>query len=135
MVTMMTTSPPKTTKKLLVAFDPARTSAAAGDFVVPVLDADAASLFGLRSKKSSTLGVMVYLGKEVTVNDLFAKLVDTGRKIPDVDQAVIMLTAYISQLEGHKIGNVMAIETAAEAPGGFCLKKITNTPSGAANAT
>lgn len=132
---MMTTSPAKTTKKLLVAFDPARTNAAAGDFVVPVLDADSASFFGLRSKKSSTLSVLVYIGKEVTVNDLFAKLVDTGRKIPDVDQAVNILTAYMAQLEGHKIGNVMAIEAAAEAPGGFILKKIANTPSGAINAT
>jgi hypothetical protein len=134
MVTMMTITPPKTTKKLLVTFDATRASATAGDFVVPIFDAGVASLFGLRLKKSSELGVMVYLGKAVTANDLFAKLVDTGRKIPDVDQAVNMLTAYMSQLECHKIGNVVAIEVAAEEPGGFRLKKIANTPSGAANA-
>jgi hypothetical protein len=111
---MMTTSPPKTTKELLVAFDSARASSAAGDFIVPVFDADAALLFGLRSKKSSQLGVMVYLGKEVTVNDLFAKLVDTGRKIPAVDQAVNMLTDFMPQLEYHWIGNMPCSRTAVD---------------------
>lgn len=135
MVAIMTTSPPKTTKKLLVAFDPSRANAAAGDFVVPVLEADAASFFGLRSKKSSALGVMVYVGREVTVNDLFAKLVDTGRTVPNVDQTVTMLADYVSQLEEHKIGNVVAIEAAAEESCGFRLKRVANTPSGAANAT
>lgn len=134
MVAIMATSPPKSTKKLLVAFDPSRADVATGDFVVPFLEVDAASFFGLRSKKSSTLGVMVYVGKEVTVNDLFAKLVDTGRKIPNVEQTVSMLADYMSRLEEHKIGNVVAIEAAAEEPGGFRLKRVANTPSGATNA-
>ncbi len=136
MVAIMATPQSKpTTKKLLVAFDPSKSAAATGDFVVPILEADAVAFFGLRSKKASALGVMVYVGKEVTVNDLFAKLVDTGRKIPDVDRTVGMLSDYVSRLDEHKIGNVVAIETTAEEPGGFRLKKVANTPSGATKAT
>ena len=129
----MATSQPKTTKKLLVAFDPSEAAAAAGDFVVPVPEANTVAFFGLRSRKASTLGVMVYVGKEVTVNDLFAKLVDTGRKIPNVDLTVSMLADFVSRLDEHKIGNVVAIETTAEEPCGFRLIRIANTPSGATN--
>lgn len=132
-VSIMATSLPNTTKKLLVTFDPLRAGAAAGDFVVPVVEADAATFWGLRSKKSSELSVMVYVGRAVTVNDLFARLVDTGSKIPDVQQTLSLLTDYITRLQDHKIGNVMAIEAAADEPCGFRLKRVANTPSGMAN--
>jgi hypothetical protein len=46
-----------------------------------------------------------------------------------------MLADYVSRLEEHKIGNVVAIEAAAEEPCGFRLKRVANTPSGATNAT
>ena len=78
---------------------------------------------------------MVYIGRDVTVNDLFAKLVDTGRKVPDVDRTVSMLADFVSRLEEHKVGNVVAIEDAAEEPFGFRLKRVANTPSGGAGPT
>ena len=41
----------------------------------------------------------------VTAYDvLFAKLVDSGRKIPSVEQTVKMLTDYVVMLQEHKIG-------------------------------
>jgi hypothetical protein len=135
MIAIMVTSRPMSTKKLLVAFDPSRVDAAPGDFVVPILDAEVVSFFGLGSKKPCAFAVMVYVGKEVTVNDLFAKLVDAGQEVPNVDRTVKMLVDYMSRLEEHKIGNVVAIEPAAEEPCGFRLKRVANTPSGVANAT
>ncbi len=125
----------KMTKKLLVAFDSTRTAPVRGDFVVPVCEAGTATFFGLRSREIAALGLMVYVGKEVTVNDLFAKLVDTGHTIPNVDQAVGILTDYVARLSEHKIGNVLAIEPAAEETSGFRLKKIANTPSGISRTT
>ena len=135
MVTIMATSQHDTTKKLLVAFDPSRADIATSDFVVPILGPEGVEFFGLRSRKAAKLGRMVYVGREVTVNDLFAKLVDTGRKIPDVEQTLDMLTALVSRLAEYKIGNVLSIESATDEPGGFRLKRIANTPSGASDAT
>ncbi len=77
---------------------------------------------------------MVYVGKEITVNDLFAKLVDSGRKIASVDQAMKMLSEYLAMLQAHKIGNVMSIEPDAAEPNAFRLVKVANTPSGAIKA-
>jgi len=90
--------------------------------------------YRLRSKSPSDLGLVVYAGKEVTVNDLFAKLVDSGRKIESVDQTVKMLSAYIAMLQGYKIGNVMSVETDAAEPSAFRLVKIADTPSGTTKA-
>jgi hypothetical protein len=118
-----------TTKKLLVAFDPSDPDAGAGDFVVPVSEEGQISFVGLRSKKPSALGRMVYVGKDITVNDLFAKLVDSGRKIPSVNQTIKMLTDYVITLQEHKIGNILSVETTAP-PDGFQLTKVANTPSG-----
>lgn len=133
LVTFMTDTTP-TTKKLLVAFDPSKPDAGRGDFLAPVSDDQRIRLYGLRSKASSELGLMVYVGKEITVNDLFAKLVDSGRKIPNVDQTVKMLSDYLTMLQEHKIGNVVSIELPETEPGGFRLVKIANTPSGVGKA-
>lgn len=53
-----------TTKKMLVAFDPKRGDKASSDFLAPLNDSTGVSLFGLRSKKLSEHGMVVYIGKE-----------------------------------------------------------------------
>jgi len=119
-----------TTKKLLVTFNPSNPDAGAGDFVVPVSEDGRVFFIGMRSKKRSELGRMVYVGKDVTVNDLFAKLVDSGRKVPSVEQTVKMLTDYVVMLQEHKVGNIISVEANA-ASAGFGLTKVANTPAGA----
>jgi hypothetical protein len=74
---------------------------------------------------------MVFVGSEVTVNELFAKLVDSGSKIPDVENTVKMLTEYVAQLQEYKIGNVLSMESVSGGRYGFRLTKVANTPSGA----
>jgi hypothetical protein len=132
-VTAMSEKKPST-KKLLVAFDPKMPDAGSGDFVVPVSDADGVSLVGLRSGKRCVWGRMVYLGREVTMNDLVARLVDSGRKIESVEVAIKLLGDYLTMLQEHKIGNVIALEPVEGEAAGFRLTKIANTPSGAADA-
>jgi hypothetical protein len=77
-----------TTKKLLVAFDPKKPDQRSSDFLVVVLEGTEPKLVGLKSKKTAVSGLMVYLGKEIKANDLFAKLVDTGRRIESVEQTL-----------------------------------------------
>mgnify|MGYP000303555483 CR=1 FL=1 len=117
-----------TTKKFLVAYDSSEPHKASGDFLVPICDSTGLFLFGLTSKKTREQGVMVYIGKEVTVNDVFARLVDSGRKIEDVDQTLNALQAYLQMLQGYRIGNILAIEPSSDLPCGFRLKKIADRP-------
>lgn len=124
----------QTTKKLLVAFDPSKPDAGRGDFLAPVSNGERVRFLGLRSKKQSVYGCMVYAGKEVSVNDVFAKLVDAGHTIPSVDATMQMLSNYIEVLQDFKIGNVLAIESDASKPNAFQLVKFANTPSGAIKA-
>ncbi len=57
---------------------------------------------------------------------MFAKLVDSGRKIESVDQTMANLAAYVQQLGSFKIGNVLSIVRKDGEPG-FELIKIADT--------
>jgi hypothetical protein len=117
-----------TTKKILVAYDPARPEAASSDFMAPINDSAGLLLYGLRSRAKREQGLMVYIGKSITVNDVFAKLVDSGRKIENVAQTLAALEAYLRMLQDFKIGNILTVEACAEEDCGFRLKKIAETP-------
>jgi hypothetical protein len=122
------------TKKILVAFDPDRPQSRSSDFAVPVAGPGGVQLVGIRSGKPVAQGVIVFLGREVTVNDVFARLVDSGQRIESVEAAVKLLGDYLTMLQEHKIGNVIALEPVEGEAAGFRLTKIANTPSGAADA-
>jgi hypothetical protein len=118
-----------TTKKLLVAYDPLKSEPISGDFLAPINDSTGLFLFGLRSKRQSDNGAMSYLGRAITVNDVFAKLVDSGRKIENVGQTLAALEAYLRMCQDFKIGNILTVEARTEEPCGFRLKKIAEMPA------
>ncbi len=114
------------TKKLLVAYDPSQPHPASGNFVVPISDSTGLFFLGLKSKKRYEQGQVVYIGKGITVNDVFAKLVDSGRKIESVEATVKALEAYLRMLQDYKIGNILRIEPIAEQECGFRLVKVAD---------
>ena len=115
-----------TTKKLLVAFDPKNPRLGSGDFLVPVMDGTEPVFLGLKSKKTVKSGRMVYIGKEITVNDLFARLVDIKRRTESVEQTLRILETYIQKLQSFRISNLLTIEpNIAE---GFELVKLADRP-------
>lgn len=81
---------------------------------------------GLKSKKPIDTGLMVYVGKEIKVNDLFANLVDIGQKIQNVELTLQTLENYIQRLQDFRIGNLLGIET--DSANGFKLVKIADMP-------
>lgn len=115
-----------TTKKLLVAYDPLIPESGSGDFLVPVCDSTGRFFFGLRSQKRYEQGRMVYLGKEITMNDIFAKLVDSGRKIESVSRTTDLIREYMRMLQDYKIGNIIGIESSDDESCSFRLTKIAN---------
>ena len=114
-------------KKLLVAYDESKLIARKGDFLAVIFDGTNPIFFGLKSRCAYKSGCVVFLGKEITEQDVFAKLVDTGRKIESVDKTLKTIAAYIQQIEGFKIGNVIGIMSKSGEPG-FELLKISDMP-------
>lgn len=115
---------PTKTKKLLVGHDPEKPTAGAGDFLAVVFEEGRPCLLGLRSRRLWQSGRMVYIGREVTENDLFARLVDTGRRIENVRNTLDTLREYVRFLQGYRIGNVLTLEPSSNTAG-FELLKIS----------
>ena len=114
------------TKKLLVAYDESKPNGGRGDFLAVVFETNTPIFLGLRSRRIYTSGRMVYIGREITEKDVFAKLVDTGRKIESVEQTLRTLENYIQKLQEFRIGNLLSVE--ADAASGFRLVKLADSP-------
>lgn len=115
-------------KKVLVAFDPEKPDKQSSDFLVPIPTEDGGvALLGSKSGKVASYGLVVLTGKSVNENDLFAKLVDTGQKVPSVDECLTRLIAFNEQVKAVRIGNIVEIETAN---GELKLNVAAKSPSG-----
>jgi hypothetical protein len=115
-----------TTRKLLVSFDPKKPEGRSSDFLVVVVNGGEAKLIGLKSKRRIQSGVMIYLGKDITANDLFGKLVDTGQGFEDAEQTLQILENYIHKLQPFRIGSIIGVE--ADTAVGFNLVKLADAP-------
>lgn len=119
------------TKKLLVPFDPAKPTWNPSEFLIPALTEGKPAFAGLTNRKIYEFGRMVYIGMAVSENDLFAKLVDSGAFIENVDETLACLRSYVTQLQSLKIGNIVRIVPAdAGSSNLFGLELVAQTPSG-----
>lgn len=115
-------------RKVLVAFDPVNPGRKSSDFLVPIVTDDGElALLGSRSGKIAPYGLVVMTNKTVNENDLFAKLVDTGRTIASVDECLARLAKFIDQLNIVRIGNIVEISSNNRE---LKLEVAANTPSG-----
>ncbi|QDV29798.1 hypothetical protein Spb1_17150 [Planctopirus ephydatiae] len=118
------------TMKMLVVFDPTKPDSQTTDFLIPWSRDGQRVFLGLKSGKESALGMMVFIGRSITENDLFAKLVDSGAVIPDVDETLALLRSYVERLQSLKIGNVARIRSIDQVNGSDVeLELVANTPS------
>jgi hypothetical protein len=115
------------TKKLLVAYNEAKPTSGQGDFLAVVFTDTKPMFFGLKSRRYYENGRMVFLGKGINEKDVFVRLVDTGRKIENVDETLKKLGNYIQQLGGFKIGNIITVAPKNDEVG-FELVKIAEMP-------
>ncbi|MEK7674629.1 MAG: hypothetical protein AAB676_02180 [Verrucomicrobiota bacterium] len=98
------------TKKLLVAFDPSKPRIGSGDFLVPVWENDTPFFLGTKSKKLYQFGRVVFIGKEINENDLFARLVETGKRIQSVEKTLKDISDYLAAIPVHRIGDILQID-------------------------
>jgi hypothetical protein len=116
-------------KKVVVAFDPEKPEKSSSDFLVPVHnDSGGVEFLGTRSRRTIPYGMVILTSRVLTENDLFAKLVDTGRKVASVDDTLVLLANFLEAMKTVKIGNVVNVElnnnevkltVAANSPFGF----------------
>lgn len=113
------------TKKLLVAFDPKKPTSRSSDFLLPMVIDDNPMFLGLSSGKYFEYGMVVMTGKAVTVNDVFAKVVDLGRKVDDVDEMLDLIAKYFELVKKYKISNVLKVVDDLSVSYGFDLEKTS----------
>jgi len=78
--------------------------------------------------------MVVFVGRSVTENDLFAKLVDSGTIIANVDDTLALLRSFLDGLQCWKIGNVVQIRSTSQNVGSDVeLELVANTPSAVKN--
>jgi len=114
-----------TTKTLLVSFDPDKPDSRTTDFLAVQVEG-APAFIGMKTKKVSSFGLLVYVGKQLSAADLFAKLVDSGHRIESVPRTLNALERYIELLQTFRIGNVLTVEP--DRCNGFNLIKFASTP-------
>jgi len=116
-------------KKMLVAFNVENSGNVSSDFLIPVFnDSDEIVLIGTCSGKVISYGLVILTGQEVTENDLFAKLIDSGRKIISVDNTLLLLSSFIEEVKNMKIGNV--VKVGMDNDGVLTLSLVSSSPSG-----
>lgn len=98
------------TKKLLVPYSTEKASSVGKSFVAPVHTGDRGLFVSLASLKSIDFAAVVYVGRDVTPEDLFAKIVNAGLKIlPTVDVQMGMIKEYFDHLSQLKVGDVVRV--------------------------
>jgi hypothetical protein len=115
------------TKKFPVSITFKDSVASKEEFIVPFIEEGKKGFCGIKTGKECKYGVVSYIGKEIDVNDVFAKLVDSGQRIIDVDRMLSCLTKYLEELQNFKIGNVISISYLLEGKD-FLLKREAIRP-------
>jgi hypothetical protein len=97
-------------KKMLVAYDPKKADSPSSDFLVPAVEGGQFGLFGVKSKRLSALGMVVFVGREITGPDIFIRLAESGREISSAVESLNLIDQYLALLADLKIGTVVAVE-------------------------
>jgi len=116
-------------RKVLVAFDPKKPRKSSSDFLVPV-EAEHAGIefFGTRSRETVRYGMVVLTSRAITEHDLFARLVDSGHRVPNVANTLELLADFLDAMKSVKIGNVVEVSGERDTTG--WLRVVSKTPSG-----
>lgn len=97
------------TKKLLVPFDPKNPDWTPREFIIPQMMNGQTCLVGVNNGKAFGYGQVVYIGQPISEHDLFARLVDSGAVIDDVDETLNRFRQYVECVSRLRIGNVVKL--------------------------
>lgn len=80
------------------------------DFLFPDPSNDGLTLTGIKTGKRWEYG-MVILTSEVNENDIFKRIVDSGKKIESVESLLSALKNYVSEMPKYRIGNILKLNS------------------------
>ncbi len=81
------------------------------NFIVPVFENGEAIFVTLPDLKRVTHGFVVFVGRKISVADLFEKLIHTGNKIiPSMDWQQNALDDYLAKVAKQKVGDVVGLD-------------------------
>lgn len=115
------------TKKMLVAWDPDNPDSTAARFLYVSEQDTGYALKDIKKHVRSDFGLVVFTGKELAANDLFDRLVDSGKRIPNVDQQVQLFEKYLAEIKTIKVGSIVMAST--EHKGTALLTLVASSPS------
>ncbi len=115
------------TKKVLAPFDLNNPRKKIKGFLCPNIDEEGVNSFlEIDTNKEWNIGRVAFIGMEISKNDVFARIVDSGKKIKSVDGLLNTIEDYIEQISNFKIGDVVGIKSLEN--GNFELIKLQKPP-------
>ncbi len=115
------------TKRFPVSVSYANFKAKSKEFLIPFTGKEQNGFRGIDSGRVSQYGLITFIGKEINVNEVFAKLVDSGQKIDNVDGTLAAIEIFLKELQQFKVGNIISISYSEDGIG-FELVKEANRP-------
>ncbi|NMH87387.1 hypothetical protein [Flavivirga algicola] len=82
------------TKKMLVPIDLENPKKDENDFLYPILIENEFVFKGIKYGKIWKHGIVSFIGKEISKNDVLARIVDSGNKIDNVEELISCLDDY-----------------------------------------
>lgn len=111
---------------IAVEFNGIKPKTSGKEFLIPFIDIVKEGFQGISSGKPSKYGLIVYIGIEINSEEVFKRLVSSGRKIDDVKSVLVTIDKYLSQIAQYKIGTVVSIDYKDD--GSFEVVKEANRP-------
>ena len=114
------------TKKMPVSITFKDFKAKSEEFVIPFTGKEKKGFRGLNSGNATKYGMITFIERKISANDVFAKLVDSGQRIDDVDATLSIISQYLEELQQFKVGNVISVDYTDDFA--FRLTKEANKP-------
>lgn len=97
------------TKKMPISISYGDFKAKSKEFLIPYTSKEKEGFRGLKSGQASLYGMITFIGKEISSNDIFAKLIDNGQQLDNIDKTLKIFEYYIKELQQFKVGNIISI--------------------------
>jgi PDZ domain-containing secreted protein len=95
---------------MLVPYSMAKGKPTGKSFIVPINDGKQNQFVTLNNGVKVDFATVVYIGRTVSVEDVFKKIVDAGFVVlPSTDEMVDLLSSYIDLVSKLKIGDVVKV--------------------------
>lgn len=96
----------KIVRKMMVSYDPRKPDAKGSNFVIPLNKNGMVSLFNIKNGKPVQYGLIVFVGKSISISDIL----DKARVLGDLtDESINPLVGFVDSINLFKVGDVVEV--------------------------